>query len=87
MAKTKAFKITQNNQYIQPITLNAGEYTFSAWIRADDETYKFGLRKMDNQLLEFDLSDQLVLQQWAKVRLTFHLTERVKEFSLMSSGA
>ena len=30
MAKTKAFKITQNNQYIQEINLNAGEYTFSA---------------------------------------------------------
>lgn len=83
----KAFKITQNNQYVQQITLNAGEYTFSAWIRADNITYKFGFRKLNNQLIEFDISDQLVFQQWAKVRLTFQLTEQVKEFSLMSSGA
>lgn len=83
----KAFKITQNNQYVQQIALNPGEYTFSAWIRADNITYKFGLRKMDNQLVEFDVSSQLVFQNWAKVRLTFQLTEQVKEFSLMSSGA
>ena len=87
MAKTKAFKITQNNQYPQDINLNAGEYTFSAWVRADNITYKFGFRKLNNQLIEFDVSDQLVFQQWAKVRLTFQLTEQVKEFSLMSSGA
>lgn len=83
----KAFKITQNNQYIQNINLNAGEYTFSAWIRADNITYKFGFRKLNNQLIEFDISDQLVFQQWVKVRLTFQLTEQAKEFSLMSSGA
>lgn len=89
MAKTKAFKTTQNNQYIQEINLNAGEYTFSANIRADSASIivcKFSLLVGD-VWLEYDLTDQIYIGQFQKVKKVIQLNDKATKLSLISSGS
>lgn len=83
--KKRTVIISEDNQCVQNIQLDAGRYTINFSIRTFNTSHKIAFKKKSGVWEEFEITDLIPAKWKKKARLTFFLDEDAIAFNLCTS--